>query len=180
MDQLYFWKELIFVIAYWIVVPVILVGLILFGIHIMNNLGKDTDKISAKAGFWAGLLSFVIYSIATLPLLDIPNYSKSPYPQPINWKTGIGFLIGFFSLFIIRNLIKCRYLGLLVFILTLSGTWALYSHFFIENLNKWLFSASLGLGFGALFHLMFFPESVRNIKKYSKDSSSIMKNGKNN
>ena len=53
-------KDIFTFAAYWVVVPIILVGLFFLGRSIMLNVPMGENRTSARSGFWAGLVLFVI------------------------------------------------------------------------------------------------------------------------
>ncbi|MDP2278075.1 MAG: hypothetical protein Q8K51_07620, partial [Nitrospirota bacterium] len=69
-------KEIFTFVAYWIVVPVILGGIFMLGRSIMKNVTDGENRTSARAGFWAGLVLFVIYFVYEIQLFKTPEFIK--------------------------------------------------------------------------------------------------------
>jgi len=150
-------------IAYWIVIPVILIGLFFLGRSIINSVALKENKTSAKAGFWGGLVLFVIYFLFEIPLFKTPQFVKIESLRLNIPGVLIGGLFGFFILFILKYVIPTRVVGFVVLFLTFSSTAALYSYIFIQTFNDWLLSSTLGVAFGALLHITVWPRSVQDI-----------------
>jgi hypothetical protein len=164
-------KSIFIFCAYWIIVPFILIGIFSFSRLIMKNVASGENRISAKAGFWAGLVLFIIYFIYEIPLFKTPEFIKITTLGINIFGIIIGSFLGFFFLFVVKRWIPTRIVGFVVMFLAFSSTSALYSYVFIQTFNRFLLSLTLGVGFGALLHITLWPKSIHEIIKKSKDSS---------
>ena len=156
-------KDIFTFVAYWVVVPMILVGLFFLGRSIMLNVPMGENRTSARSGFWAGLVLFVIYFVYEIALFKTPQFVKIETLQLNIWGVMIGLFLGFAMLFSIKYLIPTRVVGFVILFLTFSSASALYSYIFIQTFNEWLLSSTLGLAFGALLHIMIWPKAIHEI-----------------
>ena len=165
MDFLSIIQAILTFIVYWIVIPVILGGLFYVGISIVKNIAQDENKISAQAGFWAGLILFIVYFIYLIPLFKPPNFSKITTLEINIVGVIIGCILGIVFLFIIKYSLPKRIVGFVVMFLTMSSSAALYSYIFIQTFNKFMVSSTLGFAFGSLLHMIIWPNSIYSILK---------------
>lgn len=156
-------KEIFTFVAYWIVVPVILGGIFMLGRSIMKNVTDGENRTSARAGFWAGLVLFVIYFVYEIQLFKTPEFIKITTLQINILGVIIGAILGFFLLFGIKYFIPTRIVGFVVLVLIFSSSSALYSYIFIQTFNEWLLSSTLGVAFGSLLHITIWPKSIHEI-----------------
>jgi hypothetical protein len=156
-------QEAISILVLWGIVPGIMLGVLFFNIIIVARTPQDERKISARAGFWAGLVLFVVYVISQLDTLREPAFTFGLLPRFSILAALDGFVIGFMFLWGVRFLVPTRMVGLISLILSATSTSALYSYVFIESLRGTVLFLSLGVAFGALLHIVFFPASIRAI-----------------
>jgi hypothetical protein len=148
---------------YWIIVPLIMFSLLVFGAIIAVKVKDKKKKISAIAGWWAGLVLFVFFFIFHISIIRIPSITMGT-TIALSIPAGIvGAVIGLLTLWVLKPLIKKRVVGFLTLILSFSGSVSLLSYFFIGNVNPYLFSGILGLAFGSLLHFVIFPENAQDI-----------------
>lgn len=156
--------KVISIVLFWIVVPIIMFSLIVFGKIIGHKLKDKQKKISANAGWWAGLILFVFFFIYHAPLISRPQISLATTTISLSIPFGIGgAIIGMVILWLLKSLIQKRAVGILTLILSSTGAISLFSYFLIRNINNLLLSSILGLAFGTLFHLVIFPESAHDL-----------------
>lgn len=150
-------------IVLWVVVPVIMAGLAFMGKRIANRIAEGENKVSARAGLWAGLVLFVIYFIYKMPSFRVPEVLKDKTLELNLWGVILGMLIGFGLLWGLKRVIFTRVVGFIILLLVFSGTSFLYSYFFIRTFNDFLLSSTLGIAFGALLHIIVVPKSIQDI-----------------
>src|SRR5258706_8738745 len=100
--------QAIYGIVLWFIVPCIIFGMLIF---CMSVCGKANEKRSAWAGFFLGLILFVLYVISKLPSLQGVDFSFNSFPNFgfSSWVVLIiGALAGFFLLFIVARLKPTR------------------------------------------------------------------------
>ncbi len=154
-------QETISAIVQWAVVPVITLGLLWYAAGVVPEDAQADRKMSARAGFWAGVVLFVIYLVSQLQAVKEPTFKFSALPQIDLQSMGIGFVVGFLFLWLVRFLAPTRMVGLITLTLSSSSMAALYSYFFIDSLRTELLYIALGIALGVLCHIIFFPGSVR-------------------
>lgn len=150
-------------IVLWLVVPSIMVGLIVVGRSIVKRAVEGENKVTARAGWWAGLVLFVIYFIYKLPSFQIPEIIIDRTLELNLRGVILGTLVGFVLLWILKICISSRVVGFIILFLVFSGTSLLYSYFFIRTFNDILLSSTLGIAFGVLLHIIVMPKSIQDI-----------------
>ena len=150
-------------IVFWLIVPSIMVGLIVVGRSIVKRTVEGENKVTAIAGWWAGLVLFVIYFIYKLPSFQIPEIIIDRTLELNIRGVILGTLVGFFLLLILKICISSRVVGFIILLLVSSGTSLLYSYFFIRTFNDILLSSTLGIAFGVLLHIIVMPKSIQDI-----------------
>ncbi len=157
--------QFIYGVILWIIVPAIMTAMFIFGMVIASK-SDSPVKASAWAGFLLGLLAFVIYLVNKLPSFQNLNFTFNSFPDFGfgSWVTLIeGGTVGFFLLWIILFMKPTRGVGVITFLLVAASTCSLFSYIFIESIRDIALFFALGLICGVLLHIMFFPETHRNI-----------------
>ncbi|MBI3978411.1 MAG: hypothetical protein HY331_09530 [Chloroflexi bacterium] len=150
-------------VIYWGVLPTILIGLFFFSTTICSRVPDGEPKTSANAGFWAGLVLFVIFAVAQLPYVQEPQFRPGTRLS-LDWgPTFLGVVLGFGLMWVMRYVVPTRFVGVLVLLLTAASPSALYGFVFIESLRRLVLFVSLGLAFGTLLHLVIFPGAAKEI-----------------
>ena len=155
--------QVIYGIVLWLIVPCIIFGMLIF---CMSVCGHANEKRSAWAGFFLGLIVFVIYVISKLPTLQGVNFTFNSFPVFGfgNWVVLlIGALMGFFLLFIVRLLKPSRGIGVVSLFLSAASTCTLFSYIFISSIRDTAMFFALGTLCGLLVHIMFNPDTVPEI-----------------
>ncbi len=157
------WMIIGFVIQ-WIVVPCTMIGLLLFARVITRSGIRNPDtRVSARAGFWAGIVLFVIYAIANLGRITNPSFAPIPMSSFLIVLTPIGMGAGFVFLWLVRTALPTRYLGLFTLTLTAVSTSALFTYVFMDGLRTAVLYLTLGAALGILLYIVVFPASLRGI-----------------
>ena len=157
--------QVIYGIVLWLVVPCIIFGMLIFSIAICVN---ADEQRSAWAGFFLGLIVFVLYVISKLSSLQAVNFAFNSFPNFgfSNWVVLlIGALVGFFLLFIVVWLKPTRGIGVVTLFLSAASTCALFSYIFISSIRDTAMFFALGSLCGILVHIMFNPHTVPKIFK---------------
>jgi len=154
----------------WIVVPVILFYLLIFSMTIVARVKETELKVSARAGFWAGLILCIIFIVSQLPELKEPNFKFNSIPGIQYLPLLCGILLGFLFLWAVRFLLPTRFVGITTLLLTVASTCAVYSYIFIESIRVTILYLSLGVAFGVLFHIVIFPDSIRKLWEITSSS----------
>lgn len=149
--------------VHWVVVPGILVAVFLFSITVVGRTKKGSAKTSASAGFWAGLIIFVIYVASQLGRITEPSFNFTDLPSLEVAPMGIGLVLGFTFLWGVRYIGPTPMVGLLSLVLSATSLSALYSYVFVESLRSTMLFLTLGAALGALLHVVFFPDSIRSV-----------------
>jgi hypothetical protein len=133
--------------------------------RLVQKLGqvRGENKISVRAGFWGGLVLFVIYVLRQAQFFRMPDISEVESFHLNLAGVGVGTVVGFLLLLAVRKVIHRRAASFIVLLLTFSGTAGLYTYLFIRTFNDILLSSTLGIALGTLLHVMLIPQSIREI-----------------
>jgi len=174
-------QKLIVVVIVWIVVPIILLGLFMLSRSIVNNAKNGEHKLSTRAGFWAGLIAFVIFLIYELPTIKFPDFSSVSSINIYFWVLLIACIAGYFFLHFLKITIPTRMAGFVVLLFVFCSLSALFSYFFIQSINDVLMSLSLGLAFGVLIHIIMAPKMINDIfvTEEPKQTNNVLNDNKN-
>ena len=154
-------KKIIEFTFYWLIIPSLLLQLILLGKKIGVRVKEQERKISAQAGWWAGLVLFAFFFVNQFANFAIPEAFSTPSIN-INLMTcSGGIAVGMLSLWLFKKYLSQKAIGAVTALLSYSGSMSLYSYLFIRTYNELLLSATLGLVFGVLLYLIVFPKDFR-------------------
>ena len=154
-------KGITSVVINWGIVPGILLAVLFFSIIIVRCTSQDERGTSAKAGFWAGILLMIVFVISRSHTVKSPTFSLQSLPSLNLESAGLGLIVGFMFLWVVRFLLPTRMVGLISLILSAASTTGLYAYVFIENLIGTILFLALGIAFGALLHIALLPNSIR-------------------
>ncbi len=147
----------------WVIIPAVIFSLFVFSFRVTTTITESELKISSRAGFWAGLLLFVIYVIGQLNAIRKPVLEYSPLPGFLWLPMGFGSILGFAILWLIKIVLPTRLVGLITLLLCSVSTSALFTYIFLDSLRVWVLYLTLGTSLGILLHIVFFPASVKGI-----------------
>lgn len=156
-------QQLIAIIVYWLILPGITLAVFGFGLVIRNRTSDSEHRTSATAGLWAGLVLLAMFAVSQMEKVRTPTFDLSQFPGLDPAPAAMGVALGFAFLWGIRFLVPTRLVGLIVLVLTATSSVSLYSYVFIESLRGTVLFLALGVAFGALVHVVFFPSSVHEI-----------------
>ena len=147
----------------WIFVPAILVLVILNSISLIKNAADKRHRTSMHAGFWAGIILFVIALIYQVNIfLQIGFPHKEIYQGFDLWLALIGGAVCFLLFSGGKKIIPPRLSGWIIFVLTFASLYALLDYVCIRSFNEVLLSIILGGALGFFFQLTTSPSSMRD------------------
>jgi hypothetical protein len=145
--------------VFWVIVPGILIALFIWSLSLVLN-SDGSEKTSAHAGFWVGLLVFAIYLLSQSHTLSDPDFDISRFPN-ISWgPLIIGAVIGFLFLWIVNFLSDTGFIGVITMLLSGFSSSALFTYIFNSSIRSSALYFTLGIGLGVLLHLVFMPKSL--------------------
>jgi hypothetical protein len=147
----------------WVILPLIMCAIFALAWIIAGSAKSAELKVSSWAGFWAGLLSFVIYVVSQLGEIREPNLQYKPLPGLQLLPLGWGLTTGFVFLWIVRHAVPTRLVGLITLMLAGSSTSAIFTYIFIDSLRVSVLYWTLGTALGILLHIVLFPASIAHI-----------------
>jgi hypothetical protein len=154
---------LIATVVQWVVLPSIMVALFAFAWVIVTTAKYPELKVSAWAGLFAGLVTFVIYVVSQLRQINDPDFRVATLPGLLWVPLGSGLAAGFAFLWLIRFALPTRLVGILTLMLSASSSAALFSYLFLSALRVTVLYWTLGSALGILLHVVLFPESLQHI-----------------
>lgn len=155
--------EIIAFIVQWVVVPLIMLAFLIVSWLIRGGKAASSNRASANAGFWAGLVIFVIYVTSQLDILRDPDFDFTALPGFLFEPSFSGLAAGFASLWVVKMMAPTRLVGVITLILSATSTSALFTYIFIESLRPAILYASLGTTLGVFLSIVFFPDNVKEI-----------------
>ena len=153
----------------WIAIPSIMLGISLLARSIMSRIPEGENKVSARAGWWAGLVLFAIYFFYEMPSFHVLEISVQASLRLDILGVLLGSIGGFFLLWVLKCVVSTRVVGFVILFLCFSGFAALYTYFFLSIFNNVLASSVLGIAFGSLIHVVAMPDSVKTILPIKKE-----------
>jgi uncharacterized membrane protein YfcA len=149
----------------WVILPSIMFALFVMAWMIASTAKNAELKVSSWAGFWAGLVTFVIYVVSQLRHIQEPNFDYSKLPGFLILPLGAGLGAGFVFLWLVRQLVPTRLVGLIALMLAASSTSAVFTYIFLDTLRVQVLYCTLGTALGILLHIVLFPSSVEHLVK---------------
>lgn len=146
-----------------LVVPGIMLVLLIYAMVIAGSVNDSELKTSAWAGFWAGLVVFVIYVVSELGRIREPNLNFSSLPGLLFLPLAVGFGIGFGFLWMVKVMVPTRLVGIITMLLSATSTSALFAYVFIDSSRVSVLYWVLGTALGILLHIVLLPRSVRDL-----------------
>ena len=142
-----------------------MLALLIFGLTIAGTAYGTGLRVSAWAGFLAGLVFSVVYVVSQMDAIPEPSFDSSVLPDLLITPVVFGLAVGFVFLWAVRAMIPTRLVGLITLTLSAASTSALFTYVFIESLRVSILYWTLGIALGVLLHAVLFPTSLRAIFK---------------
>ena len=129
---------------------------------------RDTE--AGLPGCLTGLVSFAVYVLANLDMLDEPLVSLDAILADLYFDLRpfvFGAAIGFIALFILERLSQTRIAGVVSAGVSLVGYWMLFNYLLNAKIRLTLMFVSLGIALGVLVYILThmddnYPEERRN------------------
>jgi hypothetical protein len=147
----------------WVILPMIMCAIFTFAWIIASSAKTAELRVSSWVGFWAGLLTFVVYVVSQLGQIQEPKLRFETLPGMQFLELGWGLTTGFMFLWIVRHAVPTRLVGLLTLMLAGLSTSALFTYVFINPARVSVLYWTLGTALGILLHIVLFPTSIAHI-----------------
>ncbi len=144
----------------WVILPLIMFAIFAFAWIIANSARTAELRVSSWAGFWAGLLSFVVYVVSQLNQIREPKLQYADLPGIQLLPFGWGLATGFVFLWFVRHALPTRLVGLITLMLAGTSTSAIFTYIFIDSTRVPVLYWTLGTALGILLHIVLFPSSI--------------------
>ena len=155
--------EIVTFVIQWVVVPCIMLALLIFAKVIVGSVRDQQIRVSARAGFWGGLIVFVTYVVSQLNAIRTPRFDFFELPGLLIVPIIFGLIVGFLFLWLLRIALPTRLVGFITLLLSATSTSALFSYVFINYLRVIILYWTLGTALGILLHIVLFPTSVLDL-----------------
>lgn len=155
------------------IVPFILLSLLNMARRLAKTARGEDLRVSAWAGFWAGLVIFVILVISLLNQIYMPAVRIEELPSIKMWPLLLGFVSGYCILLACRFAAPTRLIGLITLLLTSTSSSALFSYIFLDYLHAPMLYLTLGLAVGVLVHIAMFPASIKRVFVFGELNNMI-------
>ena len=152
-------------IIIWAIVPGVMIAMFLLGGLMTAGLKDADNKLSARAGFWAGLIVFVVYVINKLSTLPASALNFDWRPDFDFLYVLMGAAVGFVFLMIVSVLRSTKGVGIVTLILSAASSLALFNYFFDADMRNTVMFFSLGALFGVLMFVVIFPQRLRALRQ---------------
>lgn len=146
----------------YIAVPAIMLSMLALSVYIMLR-APQGFRMSAVAGFSAGLVAFAIYVFSSFSDFRSPTLGLDAIPT-FKWlPIVIGAAVGFGLLLLggLLEILRPGLVGLFVLFLAATSSTAAFSYFFASPLRADSIYLALGCLFGLLVYVVLFPGNVR-------------------
>lgn len=150
-------QKMITFTLFWLVVPFMMFQFIVLGKNIVRWVSEPERKLSARAGWWAGLVLFGFFLIYQASAISLSSLHEAPFTLHIP-SALIGFVAAGIVLWSLQSWLTSKAVGLITMFLSFSGSMCLYNYLFIRIHNGMLLSATLGIALGCLIYLVIFPK----------------------
>jgi len=147
----------------WVILPLIMFAIFTLAWIIASSARTAELRVSSWAGFWAGLLSFVVYVVSQLDHIREPELRYVALPGLQLLPLGWGLAAGFMFLWVVRHAVPTRLVGLITLMLAGTSTSAIFTYIFIDSLRVSVLYWTLGAALGILLHIVLFPASIVHI-----------------
>lgn len=147
----------------WVFAPAMMLGSVALSRITAERLLSREDRIAARAGWWAGVLLFVLYFLYQFPGFEVPQLFVSPRLELNLIGATSGLLAGFLILRSLNVLMETKVYPFLLLLLSFGGAAAWYHYVFVGTYNALLLSVCLGIALGLLLHVALFPHSRRTL-----------------
>jgi hypothetical protein len=147
----------------WVIIPMIMLAIFSFAWLIAGKARTPELRISAWAGFWAGLLAFVIYAISELGQIKDPTFRFTSVPGLMLMPLGCGLSAGFVFLGLVKLAEPTRLVGLITLALAGTSASAFFTYIFLESLRVSVLYWTMGASLGILLHIVLNPSSIEHL-----------------
>jgi len=156
------WFEGFTVFVNRVVVVLLLVAIIYIADTATRRAAKGSEyRLSARAGWWAGVLSFILYInvLSFVAKIDVPGKG---YPYLL--VVPLTLVLGYYLVSFIKKVIIKRYGGFAVMFMVFVGASTLFTLLVVPNqdLKKIISWATYGLAFGILIRAILHPKTIED------------------
>lgn len=157
----------IFDVVIWTYVPIIMGMVIFYAYMIADKIEHTHYKKTARSGFWAGFILFLIVLIYQVGVFLTNGFPDDPIYKGFNLLLAIGAALITYPIFYSGKKTSPKLAGWIVLALTTISFWTLFHYLFVHTYNEYILSMALGVSFGVFAHTAFTPVSLDDLIKFS-------------
>ncbi|MEK7082382.1 MAG: hypothetical protein AAB915_01760 [Patescibacteria group bacterium] len=157
----------IFDVVIWTYVPVVLCTVIVFAYFIADKIESAHYKKTARSGFWAGFMLFVMVLVYQVSIFLKTGFPDAGIYQGFNLFLAVGAALMTFPLFQATKKLSPKAAGWIVLTFVALSFILLFHYLFVHTLNEYILSVVLGVSFGVFAHTAFTPISLEDLIKFS-------------
>lgn len=137
-----------FQLVVWTFVPS-MAALVLFRMYLISRVtGPEEYQAAERAGFWGGVILFLIIFVAQVGRLVRNGFPDIPIYQGFNPFLALSAAIAMFALLYGKRMVPIKLLGWLILGITAISLWAFFHYLFIHTSNEYILSLALGAALG--------------------------------
>jgi len=155
--------KIIYGVIIYGLIPAILIAYFIIAAKIPSMVVNSEVKLSARAGFWAGVVVFAAYCVIAIPGIDKLNFDVNSLPSFNLWGLLLGLALGFAFLRVLESLMPNRGVGVLTLLMAAASAIALFSYLFQANARDFTMYLTLGTLFGGLMNVVLFPSLAKGL-----------------
>lgn len=141
-----------FQLVIWAFVPA-MASIVLSKMYMFSQIAETKEyRAAARAGFWGGLILFLIVFVAQVGRYVQTSFPQEPIYQGFNPFLTLGAAAVMFGALYGRRAVRAKLLGWLVLAITALSLWSLFHYLFIHTANESILSLALGIALGLFGH----------------------------
>lgn len=146
-----------FQLIIWTFVPA-MSAVVLLKLYTLSqgNAAKEYQS-SMRAGFWGGLVLFLIIFVAQVGRFVQTSFPHEPIYQGFNPFLAIGTAVAMLLILYGKQTVRAHLIGWLVLGITTVALWALFHYLFIHTANEYILSLYFGTALGIFAHTALLP-----------------------
>jgi hypothetical protein len=155
--------KIIYAVIIYGLIPAILIMYFVISARLPSMVEDSEVRLSARAGFWAGVVIFAAYCVIVIPGIDELNFDVDSLPSFNLWGALLGLATGFVFLRVLEIFLPSRGIGILTLIMAAASAIALFSYLFQADARDFTMYLTLGALFGGLLNVVLFPSLAKSL-----------------
>jgi len=157
----------IFDVVIWTYVPTVLGMVIAFAYTIAGKMENKHYKKTARSGFWAGFVLFLIMLVYQVGVFLRNGFPDDPIYKGFSVLLALGAVLITYPIFYTGKKTSPTLAGWIVLAATSLSFYMLFHYLFVHTYNEYILSMVMGVSFGIFAHTAFTPVSLDDLIKFS-------------